>query len=107
MNTINLTGNLTKDPELRNAGTDKAVARIRVAFTSGADRTSYIDVVSFGPSAEAVAQHTAKGRQVGVTGHLSLSEWEDDDGAKHSRHEIIAGPYGIEFLGAPKPTNED
>ncbi len=59
----------------------------------------FIDVVSFSRQAEAVAEHLAKGRQIGVTGRLEYRQWEGQDGSPHSKHEVIANQ--IDFLAKP------
>jgi len=58
----------------------------------------FIDVVSFGPRAEAVAEHMTKGRQVAVSGRLEYQEWKAQDGSPRSRHEVIGEQ--VQFLGA-------
>ncbi len=59
----------------------------------------FVDVVSFGAQAEAIAEHVAKGRQVAVTGRLSYQQWEADDGSKRSKHEVVANQ--VDFLSRP------
>lgn len=104
MNTVSLIGRLTADPELRttNGGTPVCTARLAVnrARKDGQDQGAvFIDVVSFGRQAEAVAEHLAKGRQVAVTGRLEYRQWEAADGSPRSRHEVIANQ--IDFLVKP------
>jgi len=103
MNSVNLIGRLTKDPELRYSPNGNAVCTLRLAVTrrkrSGDDQGAvFIDVVSFGPRAEAVAEHMTKGRQVAVSGRLEYQEWKAQDGSLRSRHEIIGEQ--VQFLGA-------
>lgn len=108
MNTIQLIGRLTKDPELRytpNSGMATTTLRLAVPRRrkDGEEQPPvYIDVVSFGAQAEAVAAHLAKGRRVAVTGRLEYREWKAQDGSPHSKHEVIADQ--VSFLdAAPKP----
>lgn len=95
MNTVSLIGALTKDPELRLLpGTDKPVLDVRLAVRrpkAAADgtRADYFTVTLFGRQAEIVADYSAKGRRIGITGHLKLDEWGHGKDRK-SRVVIIA-----------------
>lgn len=104
MNTISIIGRLTADPELRHTNGGTPVCTLRLAVNrprkDGQDQGAvFVDVVSFSRQAEAVAEHLAKGRQVAVTGRLEYRQWEGNDGAPHSRHEVIANQ--IDFLAKP------
>ena len=109
MNSINLTGRLTADPEMRTTHSDTAVTNLRLAIQrrrsrDGEDRGAvYVDVVCFGGLAESVAEYLVKGRQVAVHGRLELDEWENDEGERRSRHKIVADE--VEFLGG-RPSDE-
>jgi single-strand DNA-binding protein len=59
----------------------------------------FVDVISFGAQAEAIAEHVGKGRQLGVTGRLSYRQWEAGDGTPRSKHEVIANQ--VLFLAVP------
>ena len=90
MNSVNLIGRLTRDPELRETKGGKPVCTMRLAVNGVREGdVTYVDVVTFDKQAEACAGHLAKGRQVAVAGRLSYSEWEADDGSKRSKHEVI------------------
>lgn len=104
MNTVNLIGRLTADPELRHTNGGTPVCNLRLAVNrprkDGQNQGAvFIDVVSFSRQAEAVAEHMTKGRQVAVTGRLEYRQWEGNDGSPHSKHEIIANQ--VEFLAKP------
>ena len=90
MNSVNLTGRLTADPELRYTNDHTAVVHIRVAINGRNDRVDYIDVTVWGKAAEAVAEHKSKGDQVAVSGRLTTSEWTDDHGQRHFRTGVTA-----------------
>ena len=104
MNSVNLIGNLTRDPELKATQSDTSVCSMRVAINGRNDQADYVDVTAFGKLAETAAQYLAKGRQVAISGRLSSSEWQTDDGQKRSRVEVIA--QDVRFLGA-KPQDGD
>ena len=98
MNSIQLIGRLTRDPELRSTKSGKPVANMRLAV-SRRDRDAapvYVDVVAYEGLADICAKHLAKGRQVAVTGRLDYREWETKDGSKRSKHEVIAAE--VDFL---------
>ena len=99
MNTVQLIGRLTRDPEAHE-GNGHQVARMRLAVP-GRDREAepdYVDVVAFDGLAATCLEYLEKGRQVGVVGRLNYSEWEAEDGSPRSRHQVIARE--VEFLGA-------
>lgn len=99
MNSVNLVGRLTKDPELSEHG-DKKVCDLRLAVNGQGDTpTVYIDVAAFKGQAEACAKYLAKGSQVAVSGAIRYSEWEKN-GAKRSKHSVLARE--VRFLD-PKP----
>jgi single-strand DNA-binding protein len=90
MNSVNLIGRLTRDPELRETKGGKPVCTMRLAVNGAREGdVTYVDVVTFDKQAEACAGHLAKGRQVAVAGRLSYSEWKAEDGSKRSKHEVI------------------
>ena len=109
MNSINLTGRLTADPETRSTHSATAVTQFRLAVQrrrsrEGEDRGAvYVDVVCFGGLAESVAEYLVKGRQVAVSGRLELDEWETEGGERRSRHKVVADE--VEFLGG-RPDDE-
>src|SRR5205085_10518572 len=105
MNTIQLIGRLTKDPELRFTNSGMATTTLRLAVPrrkrNGEDQPPvYVDVVTFGAQAEAVAKYVTKGRRVAVTGRLEYRAWKDQDDRPHSKPEVVADQ--VEFLQAPK-----
>ena len=104
MNSINLIGRTTSDPEVRTTGGGTTVCSFRLAVSTpprdGKEQPAmFVDVISFGAQAEAIAKHVAKGRQLGVSGRLSYRQWEAEDGSPRSKHEVIANH--VEFLARP------
>jgi len=105
MNTVNLIGRLTRDPELRSLPSGQAVCEMRIAVDNGKSRegedrdATFIDVSSFGAQAEACAKYLAKGRQVAVEGRLVYREWQAEDDSKRSKHSVIGR---VEFLSKPQ-----
>ena len=96
-NTVILTGNLTRDPELRHTPSGVAVANVGLAsnrkYRQGdelKEDVCFVDVTAFGSTAQAVAEHLVKGRKVLVEGRLRYHAWESQDGQKRSKVDVIA-----------------
>ena len=107
INRVVITGNLTRDPELRSTGGGTSVCSLRVAVntrrkdqTSGewVDKPNYFDVTVWGQQGENCAQYLAKGRPVAVDGRLEWREWQDKEGNKRQSVDIIAD--SVQFLGS-------
>ena len=107
INRVVLTGNLTRDPELRSTPTGTAVCGLRVACntrrkdSSGqwVDKPNYFDVTVWGAQGENCSQYLSKGRPVAIDGRLEWREWEAKDGSgKRQSVEIVAD--SVQFLGS-------
>lgn len=90
---------------MRETKGDTKVAGMRLAVPrrpkNGEDVAPvYVDVTAFGKLAENCHEYLAKGRRIAVSGRLEYSEWADQDGGKHSKHEVVADQVG--FLDAPQ-----
>ena len=112
LNHVALVGRLTRDPELRYTASGEPVCAMRVAVTSRArngegyeDRPNFLDVTTFGPHAEAAAEHLAKGRRIGVAGRLVWREWTADDGSRREAVQIVAS--SVQYLDAPTRVGSD
>lgn len=98
MNTVQILGNLGKDPDIRATGTGKTVATFSVAvkrkYTTqqgeGKELTDWINVVAWGNLAEAVGNQLKKGSRVFVEGRYSTRSYEDKSGNKRYVTEVIA-----------------
>src|SRR5213595_3304907 len=105
INRVVLTGNLTRDPELRNTPSGTSVCKLRVACNtrrkdpSGewVDKPNYFDVTVWGAQGENCATYLQKGRGVAVDGRLEWREWQDKEGNKRQSVDIIADT--VQFLG--------
>lgn len=97
INRVNITGNLTRDPELRATAGGTQVLSFGVACNDSRrnqqtgeweEYPNFIDCTMFGARAEALCRIMAKGRKVAIEGKLRYSTWEKD-GQKRSKIEII------------------
>ena len=106
INRVVITGNLTRDPELRSTPGGTSVCSLRVAVNSRrkdesgnwVDKPNYFDVTVWGAQGENCAQYLSKGRPVAVDGRLNWREWEAQDGGKRQSVDIIAD--SVQFLGS-------
>lgn len=95
LNTVNIMGRLTRDPELRKTQTGVSVASFTLAvdrdFKSGDEKqTDFIDIVAWRSTAEFVSKYFAKGRMAVVSGRLQIRDWQDTKGNKRRSAEIVA-----------------
>ena len=102
-----ITGNLTRDPELRTTPNGASVCSFSVAVnrvykdSNGEQKedVSYIDCSAWGRLAEMISQYAKKGSGVLVSGRLDQRSWEDKNGGgKRSRVEIVVEDFN--FIGS-------
>jgi len=105
INRVTITGNLTRDPELRSTGGGTSICKMRIAVNTRrkegdqwVDKPNYFDVTVWGAQGENCAQYLFKGRPVAIDGRLEWREWEAQDGGKRQAVEIIAET--VQFLGS-------
>lgn len=106
INRVNITGNLTRDPELRSTAGGMAVLGFGVAVNDRRknqqtgqweDYPNFVDCTMFGNRAEALSRILRKGMKVAIEGKLRYSSWEDKNGGgRRSKIEII--PDEVELL---------
>ena len=102
MNKVILIGRLTKDPELRYTGSNRAVTQITVAvnrtFTNqnGEREADFINVVIWDKQAENVAKYLTKGRLVAVEGRIQTRNYDNNEGKKVYVTEVVA--LSVQFL---------
>jgi len=107
LNSVNMMGNLTRDPEMKYTPSGKAVCTFAIAnnrvYTKNAEKVtevSYFDVDVWGQAAENCAKYLLKGSGIIVEGRLRQDRWEKD-GKAQSRVRITAN--AVHFL--PKKQN--
>ncbi len=105
LNSVNVAGNLTRDPQVRFFNDDKCVCDFGLAINRkyrGGDgemkeEVTFVDVECWNKQAELVGQYLTKGRNCLVEGSLKLDQWEDKDGNKRSKIKISA--QRVHFIG--------
>lgn len=102
-NNVDLVGNVTRDPEIRFTPTGQAVATFGLAVNrrwqnrqtqEWEEAVSFFDIVCWGQLGENVAESVARGTRVIVTGRLEQRSWENQDGERRSKVEVIADEVG-------------
>lgn len=106
INCVTITGNLTREPELRQTAGGTSVLGFGVAVNDRRrnqqtgeweDYANFIDCTMFGSRAQAVSVYLHKGAKVAIEGKLHWSQWERD-GQKRSKVDVIVNE--IQFLSA-------
>ena len=108
MNVVLLTGRLTRDPELRNLASGRAVTQFGLAtneYVRSQEKSEFHNVVTWGKLAEICGQYLTKGQQVAVEGRLQTRSWDDDRGARHWKTEVVA--ERVEMLGGRRKKDYD
>lgn len=112
INRVNVSGNLTRDAELRQTQGGSSVLGFSVAVNDRRknqqtgeweDVPNFVDCVVFGKRADALSKMLRKGSKVAIEGKLRYSAWEAKDGSKRSKLEIAVDE--VELMGA-KPEEQ-
>lgn len=111
INRVNITGNLTRDPDLQSTAGGTPVLSLGVAVNERRknqqtgeweDYPNFVDCAMFGARAQSVSRFLSKGGKVAIEGKLRWSQWERD-GQKRSKIDVIVDD--IEFL-SPKGSSQ-
>ena len=113
INRVVITGNLTRDPELRSTNSGTHVCGLRIACntrrkdSSGqwVDKPNYFDVTVWGAQGENCANYLSKGRPVAIDGRLEWREFQDKQGNNRQAVEIVAD--SVQFLGSREGGGEN
>jgi single-strand DNA-binding protein len=108
INRVVLTGNLTRDPEVRSTNSGTSVCSLRIACNTRrkdatgnwVDKPNYFDITVWGAQGENCNRFLSKGRPVAIDGRLEWREWQDQSGNKRQAVEIVAD--AVQFLGGPQ-----
>jgi single-strand DNA-binding protein len=106
INRVVVSGNLTRDPELRQLPGGNSVCKLRIAVNTRkkdrdtnqwSDNPNYFDVTVWGAQGENVAKYLQKGSPLLIDGRLEWREWQAQDGTNRQSVEIIA--ENTQFIG--------
>lgn len=100
MNSVQLIGRLTRDPEVRYTDSGASIARFSLAVDrrfkqeNGAD-ADFINIVAFGKTAEFIEKYFHKGMKIALNGRIQTGSYTDKDGKKVYTTDIVA--ENVEF----------
>ena len=107
MNKIFLSGNLTRDVEVRYTQSGKAYARASIAvnrpYSKDKDAVDFINLLAWDKTAEFLGKYFAKGSRVLVEGRLQTSKYKDKNGEDRTSNEVVVDQ--VEFAGGKKDGN--
>ena len=89
MNSVNLIGRLTRDPDVRVTPEGTAVGRYSIAVQGYKEAVNYFDCVTFGKTAEFVEKYLTKGTKIFVSGQLQQRSFKAKDGTTRSVVEVL------------------
>ena len=112
LNTVTLVGRLTCEPDMKLTESGKVLAVLRLAANhkdkdaagQWQQDTTFVSVVAWEKTAEAVSEHLSTGSAVLVEGRLKSSVWERADQTQQTSLEIVART--VQFLDS-KPVEEE
>lgn len=105
-NKVLLMGNLTRDVEVRQAGSTQVAniglavnRRFRTQDGQNREETTFVDCEAWGRTAEVMAQYLSKGSPVFIEGRLRLDTWQDkESGGNRSKLKVVI--EGFQFIGS-------
>lgn len=106
MNSVNLIGRLTENPEMRQTQSGTAVVNFSIAVQrdykdqNGEYPTDFIQIQAWRHTAEFVCKYFVKGARVGVTGQIQTSKFKDRDGNNRTSVYVVAN--AVDFADAKK-----
>lgn len=109
MNSVQLIGRLTRDPEIRYTGSGSSIARFSIAVDrrfkqEGSDTADFINCVAFGKTAEFIEKFFNKGKKIALIGRIQTGSYTNNDGAKVYTTDVIAEQ--VEFVESKSSVNE-
>ncbi len=112
LNKVTIAGRLGKDPELKQTPSGKKVASFSIATNQTwkdaqgqkQESTEWINCVSWGRTAEVIAQYFTKGKEIYIEGRMQTRSWDGNDGKKNYRTEVVVSQFQfVGFDGEKKP----
>lgn len=109
MNSVQLVGRFTKDPDVRYTNGGATVARFSIAvdrrFAKEGDQTAdFINVVAFGKTAEFIEKYFHKGNRIGIVGRIQTGSYKNKDGATVFTTDVVA--ENVEFVESKGGNNQ-
>lgn len=109
MNSVQLIGRLTVDPELRHTQSDIATTRFSIAVDrrvkAGEERQAdFINIVAWRQTAEFICKYFSKGQRIALTGRIQTGSYTDKDGNKRYTFDVVA--ENVEFCESKEKSSE-
>lgn len=109
MNSVQLVGRFTHDPDVRYTNGGATVARFSVAvdrrFAKEGEQTAdFINVVAFGKTAEFIEKYFHKGNRIGIVGRIQTGSYKNKDGATVYTTDVVA--ENVEFVESKGGNNQ-
>jgi single-strand DNA-binding protein len=112
LNKVMIIGNLGRDPEVKMTPSGQKVGNFSVAVTEKytdkqgqkQEKTEWVNVVFWGKQAEICEQYLKKGSPIYVEGKLQTQSWEDDNGVKKYRTDVVGSV--LQMLGSGQAKTE-
>ena len=104
MNSVNIIGRLTRDPELRKTSNGKSVTNFCLAVNRANEGADFIDCVAWSETADLACKYLSKGSQIGVSGRIQTRTYDDKNGNSRKIVEVVIDR--MQFLGDPKKKEE-
>jgi single-strand DNA-binding protein len=90
MNSVAFAGNLGKDPKMTVTDNGTVITKFSLAVRKRNSDTLWLNIVTFGKTAELCDKWLSSGSKVALSGILDINEWEDKDGKQRRSPEVIA-----------------
>ena len=100
MNKVHIIGRITKDLELKYTESQKAVVRFQTAVNRSKEETAWINCEAWEKCAENINKYFSKGKQIGITGHITTGSYNDKDGKKVYTWAVIVDEF--DFIDSKK-----
>lgn len=104
MNSVNIIGRLTRDPELRKTSNGRSVTNFCLAVNRANEDADFIDCVAWSETADLACKYLSKGSQIGVSGRIQSRTYDDKNGNSRKIVEVVI--ERMQFLGDPKKKEE-
>ena len=110
MNSVQLVGRLTRDPDVRYTDGGTTVARFTLAVDrrfkkDGGDEADFISCVAFGKTAECLEKWFRKGQHLGLTGRIQTGSYVNQEGTKIYTTDVVT--ENVEFVESKGASAED
>lgn len=112
MNSVNLTGRLTRDPDIRYTDGGTSIARFSIAvdrkFTNeNGPKADFPNIIAFGKTAEFIEKWFTKGMKIEITGRIQTGSYTNQDGAKVYTTDVVADNVGFAESKSASSVNRD